>query len=106
MASSVQFRNFIVYDHQTSGIETKTLVFHETANSDYSPYFYNETIGSLVSDSIIIGNSDPSAQISLTSKGLVIPWDRGMLVKNIKFINFPDSKSFAIGATEIIGRCV
>jgi hypothetical protein len=106
MSSNIQFRNFVVYDHATSGIETKTLVYHENPNTDYSPYFYNETSGPLVADSIILGNSDPTALTSPTNKGLVVAWERGILVKNIKFFNFPDASSFAIGVTEIVGRCL
>ena len=46
-----------------------------------------------------------SEKFSKTEKGLVLAWDRGLLVKNVKLINFPDANSYAIGATEISGRC-
>jgi hypothetical protein len=106
MASNVQFRNFLVFDHASSGIEIKTIAGHEDANTALGVNFFKEPIGSLISDATIIGNSDASATQSVTNKGLIIPWDRGLLVKNSKFINFPDQASFAIGATVIVGRCL
>ncbi len=60
----------------------------------------------VISYSVIIGNSDPTAVVSKTEKGLVLAWDRGLLLKNVKLINFPDANSYAIGATEISGRCM
>ena len=106
VSSSIQFNNFLVYDTVSSGIETKTMKNYESVNSYYSTSFYIESTGSLVSNSVIIGNSDPTAITSITNKGLRIAWERGLLVKNVKFINFPDANSCAITPTEIHGRCV
>ena len=102
-SNKVQFKNFIVYDHTTAGIETKTIQYNSDFLSSYSPYFYNESTGPTIMNSVIIGNSNSSSNSSITPLGLVIAWDRGELIKNVKFINFPDSK--AIGATTIPGSC-
>ena len=41
MANNVQFKNFVVFDHKTAGIETKTIVDNSNANTPYSAYFFN-----------------------------------------------------------------
>jgi hypothetical protein len=106
VSSSIQFRQFTVYDHFTTGIETQTVIFNQNANTGYQSSFYNENIGALVADSLIIGNSNANAVSSITQSGLVVAWDRGELIKNVTFINFPDSTSHAIRPTEIVGRCM
>jgi hypothetical protein len=88
------------------GITAKTIVSNENVNSNYGPTFYNPDIGSKISDSVIVGNSNSQELTSLGPSGLVVAWDRGLLVNNLRFFNFPDSNSHAIRATEIIGRCV
>ena len=105
MSNPMQFRNFVVFDHYTEAIATKTIVNNENTNTPYAKIFYNETTGSLVTNSIIIGNSDSSSPASIGSSGLVIAWERGLLIKSNRFYNFPDANSHAIRATEIIGRC-
>ena len=106
MSNPMQFRNFVVYDHATEGITAKTIVNNEVTNTGYSKIFYNETTGSLVTNSIFIGNSDSSSPTSISSSGLVIAWERGLLIKSNRFYNFPDAGSHAIRATEITGRCM
>ncbi|CAF0756351.1 unnamed protein product [Brachionus calyciflorus] len=105
MANNLQFRNFISFDHASASIEAKQIIFNEDIHSRYSPTFYNETNGPLISDSIVVGNSDSSKTTSITPYGVVIAWDRGLLVKNVSFYNFPDGSSQAIKPTEIAGRC-
>ena len=104
-SNKVQFNNFIVYDHTTAGIETKTIQYNSDVQSNYSAYFYNESSGPTIMNSVIIGNSNSSSNSSITPLGLVIAWDRGELIKNVTFINFPDANSVAIGATSIAGVC-
>jgi len=105
MSNNIQFRNFLMFDHTSAGIEAKTTVFNERINSAYGPTFYNESIGTLILDSTIIGNSDSSQTTSITESGLILAWDRGTYVKNVKFYNFPNAASHAIRSTEITGRC-
>jgi hypothetical protein len=96
----------VIYEHSSIGIKTQTIEFSENVNPMPHQYaFYNETIGPSVIDSIVIGSTDPSASTSITPKGLEIAWDRGQLIKNVQFINFPDSRSHAIACPVIIGRC-
>jgi hypothetical protein len=102
-SNKVQFNNFIVYDHATAGIETKTIQNNSDFQSTYSAYFYNESTGPTIMNSVIIGNSNSSSNSSITPLGLVIAWDRGELIKNVTFINFPNAT--AIGATTITGSC-
>ncbi len=106
MSSSIQFRYFTIFDQNTCGIDTKTIVIHDQANSPYASSFNNEQIGPAVLDSIIIGNSQNNSKYSITPIGLSFAWDRGQLIKNVKFINFPDSGSVAFTATTHNGRCM
>lgn len=103
-AASVQFRNFTIWDHYSEGIATKTMVGYQAPNSLYANTFYNENTGTVVADSIIIGNSLGGTQ-SYTIDGIVVPWDRGQLVKNVSFYNFPAASSRAMRCPIIAGRC-
>ena len=106
-SNNIQFRNFTVWDQYSEGIAAKTLIYNENPNSNYKQAFYNENIGGLVADSVIIGNSLPTATPTdqNTPSGLVLAWDRGELIKNVAFYNFLNPGSRAIRACEIIGRC-
>ncbi|CAF0978946.1 unnamed protein product, partial [Brachionus calyciflorus] len=106
MSNNLQFRKFISFDHKSVGIETKQIIFNENIQSRYTPTFYNESNGALVADSIVVGNSDSTQTTSITQHGVVIAWDRGLLVKNVSFYNFPDPNSEAIKPTEVAGRCL
>ena len=101
-ANNVQFRNFVVWDQYSVGIETKTIKFNKDKNTFQSKFFYSDTIGPVVGDSIIIGNSN-GGNSSITPSGVVIAWDRGELYSNVSFFNFPTSH--AIRATEINQIC-
>jgi hypothetical protein len=103
MANTVQFKNFIVYDHVTAGIETKTIVSNKAANTPYSAYFFNANTGPSIVNSIIIGNSNPAATSSITRKGLIIAWERGQLIQNVSIINLFSNP--AIIPTSIDGTC-
>ncbi len=104
-SNNLQFKNFIVWDQYSVGIETQTIIQNQDINSQKKYTFYNNVTGAGVFDSIIIGNSLSNTQ-SLTPSGLVVAWDRGELISNVSFYNFPTSYSAAIRPTSIIGRCV
>jgi hypothetical protein len=106
MSNTLQFRNFVTFENGAANIETKQIRFNEIVHSSYWPTFYNLNTGPIFADSVIIGNTDSSQTTSLSSYGLVIPWDRGFYAKNVSFYNFPDAGSKAIKPTEIAGRCV
>ena len=105
MANNIQFRNFVVFDQAVTGIETKTIVSNKLINTPYQMTFYDEAIGPLIADTIIVGNSDSSASASISESGLVVAWDRGQLIKSVSFYNFPDSASRAIRGPFIDGTC-
>lgn len=98
--NNVQFRNFLVWDQYSVGIETRTLPGNQQANGYQKMHFYNEQTGPLVADSIIIGNS-LNQITSITKSGVVIARDRGQLFSNISFFNFPDPFSHAIRSADI-----
>jgi hypothetical protein len=104
-SNNLQFRNLVSFDHNSAGIETQTIIFNQNPNTNYMSSFYNESIGALVSNSLIVGNSDSTALVSITPAGIKVAWDRGLLIKNVSFYNFPDAGSQAIIPTSIIGRC-
>ena len=87
-SNSIQFRNFIVWDQFSIGIDTKSL----SVSYEYIPYSYSETKGTGVFDSVIIGNSDNNS-LEVNNYGLNLASYRGQLVKNISFINYPNSSA-------------
>ncbi len=105
VSNFLQFKSLVAFDHFSAGMEIKTITFNENANTQYAYTFYNENIGSLISDSIIVGNSQTSSSRSITPTGIIVAWDRGLLVKNVSFYNFPDTSSQAIVPPVIAGRC-
>lgn len=107
-SSNLQFRNFLIFDQSGVGIETKTIVINDLRRSlipAYVPTFYNQDTGPSIQDTVIVGNSDSASTESITKTGLVVAWDRGQLIKNTTFINFPSSSSQAIRGPEVLGKC-
>ena len=107
-SNSLQFINFIVFDEYHVGIETKNNVNHPRFSRTIQSLvatFYNQNTGTAILDSVIIGNSNNNDR-TITKSGLVLAWDRGQLIKNVTFINFPTQSSHAMRGPEIIGICV
>jgi hypothetical protein len=113
-SNNIQFINFTLWDHFTSGIETRTLTYNDLPNSFYNQTFYDETICSLIGDSVIVGNSTYAGSsipewMALTTDdifgatGIAIAWNRGELVKNVAFFNFPENYTQAIRPPTLIG---
>ena len=105
-SNPIQFKNFIVFDHLQTGIETKTIIENANANTRYKNTFYSNATGPLIQNAIVIGNSDSSSSQSLSESGIVIAWDRGELLENISFYNFPSKTSRSIRGTSIEGVCM
>jgi hypothetical protein len=103
-SNTIQFKNFTVWDHYTHGIATNSIISNSNANSAYSNLFYDQKSGTSIEDSTIIGNSLNNAK-SYTPHGIVIAWDRGQLVNNVTFYNFPDPTTSAFIAPFIAGKC-
>lgn len=83
---------------------TQTIFRNQDTNSYYRPYFYNPSLGPVVLNAVIIGNSLSSAT-SYTKIGITVAWDRGELFSNVSFYNFPDTASTALRPPVIHGRC-
>ena len=104
-SNPLQFRHFTVFDHASSGIETKTIFSNLKENTEYVNTFYSNQTGPLIADTVIIGNSDTSQGTSITESGLVVAWDRGQLLQSVSFYNFPSEGTRAIRGPFIIGTC-
>ncbi len=85
----IQFRNFIVWDHFSTAINTKFSDLY-WRNADY-----DEKTGSVVVDSVIIGCSsdDCLPENKANTRGLDLATDRGQLIRNVSFVNYPNSSA-------------
>ena len=101
----IQFKNFVVFDHSQTGIEAKTIIGNQDYNSNYKNTFYSSA-GPLIQNAIVIGNSDSSSSQSISESGIIVAWDRGELLENVSFYNFPSRNSRAIRGTTITCRCL
>jgi hypothetical protein len=73
LSNPIQFKNFVMFDHSSAGIESKTVILNENPNNQYiDTNFYSATTGSAFIDSIIIGNSDSSSPNSITPAGIIV----------------------------------
>ncbi|CAF3091006.1 unnamed protein product [Rotaria socialis] len=108
MASTIQIKSALVFDSSDAGLSCVTAINDGATNlPNLEATFYNENTGSSVIDSIIIGDLGVSgAPIVPTTAGLVVMWDRGLLVRNVSFINLPSPQTQALFGPIIIGRCV
>lgn len=108
-SNNIQFRNFVVFDQSGVGLETKTIVLNEALSANipnYVPTFYNEQSGPSIIDTLIVGNTDNTKTSSLTESGIVLAWDRGQLIKNVTFVNFPNEDSQAFRGPTVLGKCL
>ncbi|CAF2963963.1 unnamed protein product [Rotaria sp. Silwood2] len=108
MSRTIQIRNTIVFDNHDTGIRCVTAINHQSTNlPNLRTTFYNENNGSSVINSIIIGDTGISGSPVVPGEGgLVVMWDRGLRVRNVTFINFPNSNTQAIFGPVIAGRCL
>lgn len=103
-SNPVQFRNFTIWDQFTESIAGKTIINNQIPDTSYRNLFYDSSKGTVLADSVIIGNS-LGGQQRYTPIGLSLAWDRGQLVDNVAFYNFPTNESFGIRGPIIDGRC-
>ena len=101
-SSVIQFKNFVIWDHYSIGIDTKTYKTLST-NTVYRSFQYND-VGPLIADSVIIGNSNEGASSNYGS-GLSLIWDHGQLITNVSFYNFPNKTTSAMKVNEINDVC-
>lgn len=73
MSRTIQIKNAITFDNADLGIAYLTAIGHEATNpSNLRPTFYNVANGSIIMDSVIIGDTGISANsIIPTTAGLV-----------------------------------
>jgi hypothetical protein len=104
-SNNLQFRNFLIWDQYSVGIETKTVGINQNVNTFQKDYMFNETMGATIANTIIVGNSLNSTS-SYTKNGIIIAWDRGELWQNVSFYNFPNPNTSAILAPVLLNRCM
>ena len=100
MSNNIQFVGFKIWDQYSIGIVNKQMPSYQNPNTPYSSVFYNPSVGTLISNSIVVGDSQGNQR---NSQGIAFAWDRGSMLKNVSFFNFVGG--YALGATEIAGRC-
>ncbi|CAH1788932.1 unnamed protein product [Owenia fusiformis] len=92
---AVQFDNFLMVNHLESGIEYKLL--------NKNPI--NSQNGARVTNSVIIGSSSFYALGKTCSdRGITLPFSKGFVVENAKFINF-EAECSALDVTKVAGVC-
>ncbi|KAG8537168.1 hypothetical protein GDO81_024971, partial [Engystomops pustulosus] len=97
---ALQFHNFTMVNNEDSGIETKRVVSRYVGG-------WGETNGAVLKNSIIVGHLD---ELGLgpnycTARGITLPFDEGLTVSSLKFMNFDRPNCAAIAVTSIQGVC-
>ncbi|XP_053322520.1 fibrocystin-L [Spea bombifrons] len=97
---ALQFHNFTMINNEEAGIETKRVISSYVGG-------WGETTGALIKNAIIVGHVDELGLGSnyCTSRGVVLPFDEGLTVSSVKFMNFDRPSCAAIGVTTVIGLC-
>lgn len=104
-SSGVILKNFLVFDHHSTGIEFKNIAFSDSINFMQNKRAPELISKALISNSIIIGRTKFDSESTNLNYGLVVPWSRGLEVENVKFYNFPDSFTRCIRATTNENSC-
>lgn len=97
---NIHFTNFLIWDQYSLGIDTKSYDLYSPNSHAISGL--NSVYSSVVSDSIIVGDSQATGKGG--SPGLALVWDRGQLILNVSFYNFYSDQS-AMEVTEIDDVC-
>ena len=93
--SSVQFQGFVMVNNEKAGIEMK---MNKGDNK------FDVDNGGVIRDALIVGHTSASSGDDCTTKGIILPFDSGLIVENAKFINF-DRSCQAFAVTSIDGKC-
>ena len=104
MSYPMQFKNFVTFDNSETGLSAFTNGAWKE-NNFYNTALYSSIQGAVLENCIIIGNTDSTSPKSISESGVVLAWDRGVLLSNVSFYNFPDSNSKAIRGPYIDGTC-
>ncbi|OCT77100.1 fibrocystin-L [Xenopus laevis] len=98
---ALQFHNFTMVNNQDAGIETKRVISEHVGG-------WGETSGALIKNTKIVGHVDELGLGSdyCTAKGIILPFDEGLTVSSVKFMNFDRPGCASIGITSIAGLCI
>lgn len=94
---AIHFNNFLMVNNEKAGIEMKRVF-----NSFVDGWGAN---GAMIKNATIAGYVDELSS-DCTSKGIILPFNEGLTVTSVKFMNFNHSSCAAIGVTSIAGKCV
>ncbi len=93
----IQFANFTMVCNEKAGIEAKMI------NTKYP---YDDINGPMMKDSLIVGHvPGVCTSTECTDRGIILPFNAGLLVNNVKFINFDNPNCACLGITVIDGIC-
>ncbi|XP_051826954.1 fibrocystin-L [Antechinus flavipes] len=97
---ALQFHNFVMINNDDAGIETKRILATYVGG-------WGEINGALIKNAKIVGHLD---ELGLgpsycTSKGLLLPFNEGLTVSSVYFMNFDRPNCVALGVTSILGIC-
>ncbi|XP_063307204.1 fibrocystin-L-like [Pelobates fuscus] len=97
---ALQFHNFSMINNEDAGIETKRVLSENVGG-------WGESYGAVIKNTVIVGHVDELGLGSsfCTAKGIVLPFDEGLTVSSVKFMNFDRPNCAAIGVTSITGLC-
>lgn len=89
---SIQFHDFLLVNNEVTGIEIKLLEKNDEYNEN-GPMIVNSVIASEAGAL----NTQPS------SRGVIMPYGRGLTVKGNTFVNYASGSKAAFGGTSITG---
>ncbi|XP_075126263.1 fibrocystin-L-like [Leptodactylus fuscus] len=97
---ALQFHNFTMVNNEDTGIETKRVIPTYVGG-------WGETYGAVLKNAIIVGHLDELGlgPAFCTARGITLPFDEGLTVSSVKFMNFDRPNCAAIGVTSITGLC-
>ncbi|KAM5157489.1 fibrocystin-L [Mantella aurantiaca] len=97
---ALQFHNFTMVNNEDSGIETKRVLSNYVGG-------WGETNGAVLKNAIIVGHLDELGLGSsyCTARGITLPFDEGLTVSSVKFMNFDRPNCAAIAVTTVVGLC-
>ena len=102
----IQFIGHTIWDQTTSGMECRQIANNAQPNNLFlSSVFYDAVNGSVLGDSTVIG-SWAGGDTTYTPHGIIMAWDRGQLIRNISFYNFPKPETTALRASSPDGRAM
>ena len=91
---AIQFVGFVVANNFFAGLE---MLFVHVPNDDR----YSLTTGAIIKDCFVIAHFNMNSHPPCTIRGVVLPFASGVLVSNVRFINFDGEKHGSQTCSEI-----